>query len=79
MQEFILQAKRINQFEQRLAGEKTLRAELEAKSFFFMRRDDAAGAGASVQYAHGDPGLLEMIGARQPGNSPANDNRRKRN
>ena len=78
MQEFILQAKRVNKFQQWFSREKALRAELEAKSVFFLRRDYAAGADTGVQHTHRNSRLLQTIGARQAGNSPADDNRGKR-
>ncbi len=75
VQQFIPQTQRIDEFEQRIGGEETLRPELEAKTIFLLRRDNAAGADAGVQYTHGNPGLLEVIGARQAGNSTSDDDR----
>ena len=65
MQEFIFQAQGVDEFEQRLGGEKALRAKLESKSVFFLRGNDAAGASSSFQDARRDSSLLEAIGARE--------------
>ena len=57
---------------ERLSGEKTLRAELEAESVLFLRCNHAAGTAPGLQHAHWNSGLLQVIGASQAGNSSAN-------
>jgi hypothetical protein len=72
LQELLIQAEGFNQFEKRLVGKKTLRAEFELKAVFFFCGDEAAGACAGLEDARRDSRLLEVIGAGQAGNSSAN-------
>jgi hypothetical protein len=65
VQQLIFQAERINQIEQWFAGEETLRPQLEAKAVLLLCGDDAAWTVARFQYAHGNSGLLEAVGAGQ--------------
>jgi len=60
---------RVNEVEQWFGGEKALRAELEAKSIFFLRRDNAAGRTPASNTRTGSR-LLKMISAGQAGIPP---------
>ena len=72
MQKLIFQAQRVDERDERLGGEKTLRAELEEESVRLLRCNDAAGAAPRLQQRDRNSGLLQVIGAREAGNSPAN-------
>ena len=65
MLELVSQSQRVNERQKRLGREKALRAEFETKPVSFRCGDNPAGAISGLEDAHGYPGLLQVVRARE--------------